>query len=379
MSADAVRKLQKHRTAFSPPLCRRRSPRGRPGRRHRQRHRRPRRIRRHPRHPEQPHRLRQQLLGAEPGLRQLHPRRKPRARPHRQPRRQRQRPGPLHRLQGRRRHRQLRRRRLQPVRLRSPARAPMTGAPTPTPAPASPPRRRRVDPRPQLQPRLRPRDQRRRRRSNYFINVIDLTLPNDPPQRQPRRLPRLQAVGTTPATAVTQTYIRDDEPHRHRRRHARLQQHQHRRRHRHRARAPPPASRASSSSSKTSSSATPPGRPAHAAVHHQRRRAFLSNQFLPGLGGGLGNLGGPGDGGGTPLFDARGFSDRFYLALFVPTRTAAGDWAGTRGPAASRRTAPEHAARSAAAAPDDQHRNRYARATSSSPAPPRTRSPAPRS
>ena len=54
---------------------------------------------------------------------------------------------------------------------------------------------------------------------------------------------------------------------------------------------------------------------------------FLANQFLPGLGGTHGNLGGPGGDGGTPLFDARaGFGDQFYLDVFTPTVTAGGTW-----------------------------------------------------
>lgn len=42
---------------------------------------------------------------------------------------------------------------------------------------------------------------------------------------------------------------------------------------------------------------------------------YLSNQFLPGLGAGVPNLGGPGGDGGTPLFDAQVFGgDQFVVA-----------------------------------------------------------------
>ncbi|HYO11332.1 MAG TPA: PEP-CTERM sorting domain-containing protein [Tepidisphaeraceae bacterium] len=55
---------------------------------------------------------------------------------------------------------------------------------------------------------------------------------------------------------------------------------------------------------------------------------YLSNQFLPGLGGGA-NLGNPGGDGGTPLLDSRYLGDQFYLTAFVPTRATAGDWSTT--------------------------------------------------
>jgi hypothetical protein len=48
---------------------------------------------------------------------------------------------------------------------------------------------------------------------------------------------------------------------------------------------------------------------------------FLSNQFLPGLPGSPENLGGPGGLGGTPLFDASAFAGNQYLEIALPTYT----------------------------------------------------------
>ncbi|MEA2733681.1 MAG: hypothetical protein QOE14_132, partial [Humisphaera sp.] len=54
--------------------------------------------------------------------------------------------------------------------------------------------------------------------------------------------------------------------------------------------------------------------------------ASLSNQFLPGLGAGVDNLGPANDPVGTPLFDSRTFSERFYIDVFTPTLTAGTSW-----------------------------------------------------
>jgi hypothetical protein len=53
---------------------------------------------------------------------------------------------------------------------------------------------------------------------------------------------------------------------------------------------------------------------------------FLSNQFLPGLGGGVPNLGFAGGDGGAVLFDGRFFGDQRYLNIFTPTLTAGTTW-----------------------------------------------------
>ena len=79
--------------------------------------------------------------------------------------------------------------------------------------------------------------------------------------------------------------------------------------------------------------------------------AFLSNQFLPGLGAGVDNPGAANDPAGSPLFDARSFSDRFYLSVFVPTVTTSGDWlSGTSWSGGAAPDGAEHAARVAGAA-----------------------------
>ncbi len=161
--------------------------------------------------------------------------------------------------------------------------------------------------------------------ANYFINVIDLTQPND--DTHPNKDIFLGSNATSSGTPVTQTYFRDggatnagdithafdntnvdgvtDSD----------------------ASGAATATKGFEFSLSSQFLARDPG-------HALRMMAFitngggdfLSNQFLAGLGGGHGNLGGPGGDGGTPLFDSRQFGDEFYLDAFTPTVTAGGAW-----------------------------------------------------
>ncbi len=49
---------------------------------------------------------------------------------------------------------------------------------------------------------------------------------------------------------------------------------------------------------------------------------YLANQFLPGVGGGYGNLGGPGGDGGDPLFDSRLFAGDNFIVIPEPSSLA---------------------------------------------------------
>jgi hypothetical protein len=165
--------------------------------------------------------------------------------------------------------------------------------------------------------------------SAYFINVIDLALPNAPSAN--RDIP-LSSAALNSGVATTHTYTRFDANN-----------------------APVDSGDVTSSFDNTNAAGVTDTSAANAATatkgiellfegqflgktpgHALRMLAFitssdgqfLSNQFLPGLGAGAPNPGEANDPPGTPLFDARNFSDRLYLDVFTPTFTAAsGDWA----------------------------------------------------
>ena len=187
----------------------------------------------------------------------------------------------------------------------------------------------------------------------YFINVIDLALPNTPAAN--RDIP-LGSAALNSGAATTHTYTRFDANG-----------------------APVDSGDVTSSFNNTNTAGVTDSSAANAATatkglellfesqflakspgHALRMLAFitssdgqfLSNQFLPGLGAGALNPGEANNPPGTPLFDARDFSDRLYLDVFTPTFTAAsGDWAtaaswtGGAAPSGS-----EHAARLGGAA-----------------------------
>ncbi len=173
--------------------------------------------------------------------------------------------------------------------------------------------------------------------SAYYINIIDLTNPNDDTHPNKdiflgQNTPRVLNTDPT-ATAVTQTYFRDaaatdagDITH-----------------------AFDNTNTAGVNAYDFNNPPGPLGDPTSAtsgfefifenqflakgAGHALRMLAFvtngdgsyLSNQFLTPIGP-ITNLGGPGGDGGGPLLDSRFLGDQFYMDIFTPTTSSGGNW-----------------------------------------------------
>jgi hypothetical protein len=152
--------------------------------------------------------------------------------------------------------------------------------------------------------------------ANYFINVIDLTIPNEPNPDKDIFLGQ----NATNGPGVTQTYVRSGGP-----------------------RGNVTHAFNNTNTAGVNALGDPPGDPLSATtglefefdttflnlgagVNEVRFFAFvtngsgdfLSNQFLPGIGA-TSNLGGPGGVGGTPLFDIREFANSTsFFTVTVP-------------------------------------------------------------